>query len=357
MATVIVPSSTEPSSSKDVMKKDKKGKKDKKEKKEKKEKHVEMSAETSNLDTEAAETKEERTARKEAKKLVSGLSKLHGSKAEKTQAKAAQTGNTSLTTTKSEVEVDKLLSETAPDKPKADKKKRKHEDTTTEDDQAVKEGVTLGEESEKKKSKKEKKEKKAKGQVAEPETEAASTAPVESQDLSVPPTKKPKKEKKPKLDREKIQAKEDHVDQALRAAEATRETGEGEDSNMTGEDGPSKKRKKNNDGELDSEDIYADEALSDGAKKGGYCASCRPLLELWLMDDTSAIVYASQFTLSQKKAEGSSTPWKFNKAKQNWLIRHIWIEEEVGCEPAAITFTSTNLTTLLRYRRNTSTSR
>lgn len=77
MATVIVPSSTEPSSSKDVMKKDKKGKKDKKEKKEKKEKHVEMSAEPSNFDTEAAETKEERRARKGAKKLVSGLSKLH----------------------------------------------------------------------------------------------------------------------------------------------------------------------------------------------------------------------------------------------------------------------------------------
>ena len=73
------------------------------------------------------------------------------------------------------------------------------------------------------------------------------------------------------------------------------------------------------------------------------------------MDDTLAIVYALQFTLSQKKAEGSSTPWKFNKAKQNWLIRHIWIEEEVGREPAASTV-STDLTTLLRYPRNTSTS-
>lgn len=40
-----------------------------------------------------------------------------------------------------------------------------------------------------------------------------------------------------------------------------------------------------------------------------------------------ALVYAHQF--SRRDALSEDDVWKFSKARQNWLVRHIWYEDAV----------------------------
>lgn len=43
----------------------------------------------------------------------------------------------------------------------------------------------------------------------------------------------------------------------------------------------------------------------------------------------SALVYAYQFSQKDLVASDDPAAWKFSKARQNWLVRHIWYEDAV----------------------------
>lgn len=70
------------------------------------------------------------------------------------------------------------------------------------------------------------------------------------------------------------------------------------------------------------EDIFADSMLSDQAKKGRSPSKIRLI---------SGIFYAYQHSTSHlSKTPEPGQAWKFNKAKQGWLMRNVWSEVEVG---------------------------
>lgn len=72
-----------------------------------------------------------------------------------------------------------------------------------------------------------------------------------------------------------------------------------------------------------------DESLSEGAAKGDGLYACASTLTLTL--PSSALAYASA-----RFADPSS--WKFNKARQNWIIRNVWSENAVCTPPMNISF-------------------
>jgi hypothetical protein len=158
-----------------------------------------------------------------------------------------------------------------------------------------------------KKDKKDKKDKKRKrDEDAVPAPEASSAAAVEGAAGPVAAEEQPKKKKKDK------KAK----------GTATSEGGKAEKGESSG--------------------VFADESLSEQAQKGELIWTSSGLSDV-VRDKTTRRAHASialhyvEEHATHHLGTTSVAPgkgWKFNKARQNWLLRHIWSETEVGhCRP------------------------
>jgi hypothetical protein len=77
--------------------------------------------------------------------------------------------------------------------------------------------------------------------------------------------------------------------------------------------------------------IYQDESLSDMAKKGE--SSFSPLRSR-LVDIGQKLIaglyYCELHAASQVELQAPEYRWKFNKARQGWLMRNVWNDVEVS---------------------------
>jgi uncharacterized protein YcnI len=83
--------------------------------------------------------------------------------------------------------------------------------------------------------------------------------------------------------------------------------------------------------------IYQDESLSDMAKKGA--SSLSPLLTPLLYTQQNrtkerrlivGLYYCELHAASQVELQAPEYRWKFNKARQGWLMRNVWNDTEVS---------------------------
>jgi hypothetical protein len=81
--------------------------------------------------------------------------------------------------------------------------------------------------------------------------------------------------------------------------------------------------------------IYKDESLSDMAKKGE--CSFSPLRFLFHLDLLNigqkliiGLYYCELHAASQVELQAPEYRWKFNKARQGWLMRNVWNDTEVS---------------------------
>ena len=83
--------------------------------------------------------------------------------------------------------------------------------------------------------------------------------------------------------------------------------------------------------------IYQDESLSDMAKKGASCLSS--FFDPSLLDGFSqtkeqkliaGLYYCELHAASQVELQEPEYRWKFNKARQGWLMRNVWNDVEVS---------------------------
>lgn len=81
---------------------------------------------------------------------------------------------------------------------------------------------------------------------------------------------------------------------------------------------------------MEDSPIWKDENLSDQAKKGESSPSPgrgRRIKRIRLMP---GLYYCELHAASQVKLQEPNYRWKFNKARQGWLMRNVWNDTEVG---------------------------
>ncbi|WWC62782.1 uncharacterized protein I303_105379 [Kwoniella dejecticola CBS 10117] len=161
------------------------------------------------------------------------------------------------------------------------------------------------------KEKKEKKEKKRKREAAEQDEEQQRHS-VRAAEV---PTDQPSQSKSPLAPPAESEMEEDSSGKEKEAKRLKKEKKEKKEKKRSKVEGEYKAISHSIEGgDVGAKEIFGDEKLSDQAKKHVYYAylfSNRP--------NTSTSV----------SAEGPSITWKFNKAKQNWLIRNVFSNEEI----------------------------
>jgi hypothetical protein len=85
------------------------------------------------------------------------------------------------------------------------------------------------------------------------------------------------------------------------------------------EEGPLKKKHKNR---TDFADPREDTQLNTQSRKGAHCS-----VALARLDRFSLLSTALEYVFTQMNRPSR---WKFNKARQNWLIRNVWSSETVS---------------------------
>ncbi|OBZ76937.1 hypothetical protein A0H81_03619 [Grifola frondosa] len=97
------------------------------------------------------------------------------------------------------------------------------------------------------------------------------------------------------------------------------------------------KKKKRKHSSTDFADPNEDESLSDQARKGAHARLISSPKYVFTLRDTVALYYA--YTQFEEPSN-----WKFNKARQNWLVRNVWSDQAIP-EP--------HIPLVVRYLSNT----